>query len=243
MATPGAAGGAEPAKKEGAAAPNLAPSGAQEAVLVKSEDMPEGSVTVQGYDFNQGVDYHALLQSFTRCGFQATNFGLAVEEIQRMRRWRLSDEPATEQEVKEHPTWADPAVRAKIRCKIFFGYTSNLISAGTRETIRYLAQHKMVDVIVTTAGGMFRAPPPCLPPPPPLLRLPRRFGSAPAARRLASLSTAPRGKRRCNADTDALRRAAAAQHPGVVGHCCTACATLPCGAKCGIESAGRRDWA
>lgn len=89
-----------------------------------------------------------------RCGFQATNFGLAVEEIQRMRRWRLSDEPATEQEVKEHPTWADPAVRAKIRCKIFFGYTSNLISAGTRETIRYLAQHKMVDVIVTTAGGI-----------------------------------------------------------------------------------------
>jgi deoxyhypusine synthase len=41
-----------------------------------------------------------------------------------------------------------------VRCKIFLGYTSNLISAGTRETIRYLAQNNMVDVIVTSAGGV-----------------------------------------------------------------------------------------
>jgi deoxyhypusine synthase len=34
------------------------------------------------------------------------------------------------------------------------GYTSNLISAGVREQIRWLVQHKMVDVLVTTAGGI-----------------------------------------------------------------------------------------
>ena len=39
---------------------------------------------VQGYDFNAGVDYHALLQSYKYSGFQATNFGLAVEEINRL---------------------------------------------------------------------------------------------------------------------------------------------------------------
>ena len=39
---------------------------------------------VKGYDFNQGVDYHALLQSYKYSGFQATNFGLAVEEINKM---------------------------------------------------------------------------------------------------------------------------------------------------------------
>lgn len=44
--------------------------------------------------------------------------------------------------------------RAEIKAKIFFGYTSNLISSGTREVIRYLAEHKMVDVIVSTAGGI-----------------------------------------------------------------------------------------
>jgi deoxyhypusine synthase len=33
-------------------------------------------------------------------------------------------------------------------------YTSNLVSSGLRETIRFLVQHKLVDVLVTTAGGV-----------------------------------------------------------------------------------------
>ena len=45
-------------------------------------------------------------------------------------------------------------VRRNTKCKIFFSFTSNMISAGTRSTIRYLMQHKMVDVVVTTAGGI-----------------------------------------------------------------------------------------
>ena len=40
------------------------------------------------------------------------------------------------------------------KCTIFLGYTSNLISSGLRETIRYLVQHKHVHCIVTTAGGI-----------------------------------------------------------------------------------------
>lgn len=39
---------------------------------------------VSGYDFNQGINYHALLQTFLTTGFQATNFGLAVEQINDM---------------------------------------------------------------------------------------------------------------------------------------------------------------
>ena len=57
---------------------------AAQAVLVQSQEMPADSVKVQGYDFNQGVDYHKLLKSYTTSGFQATNFGLAVEEINKM---------------------------------------------------------------------------------------------------------------------------------------------------------------
>mmetsp|Transcript_32886 Transcript_32886/g.129140 ORF Transcript_32886/g.129140 Transcript_32886/m.129140 type:complete len:285 (-) Transcript_32886:65-919(-) len=45
-------------------------------------------------------------------------------------------------------------MRPDDRCTIFLGYTSNLISSGIRETIRFLVQHKMVDAIVTTAGGV-----------------------------------------------------------------------------------------
>jgi deoxyhypusine synthase len=37
---------------------------------------------------------------------------------------------------------------------IFLGYTSNLISSGLRETLRWLVQHKHVSAIVTTAGGV-----------------------------------------------------------------------------------------
>ena len=64
-----------------------APVGVQEAVLVKSGPMPpEFSTQVKGYEFERGapVDYHALLQSFRTSGFQATNFGLAVEQINKM---------------------------------------------------------------------------------------------------------------------------------------------------------------
>ena len=60
------------------------PNIASEAVLVKSEPMPADSQKVEGYDFNQGVDHHALLQSYLTSGFQATNFGLAVEQINAM---------------------------------------------------------------------------------------------------------------------------------------------------------------
>ena len=44
----------------------------------------------------------------------------------------------------------------KVSCVLsdHLGYTSNLISAGTRETIKYLAKHNMVDVLVTSAGGI-----------------------------------------------------------------------------------------
>jgi deoxyhypusine synthase len=37
---------------------------------------------------------------------------------------------------------------------LFLGYTSNLISSGLREILKFLAQYKLVDCIVTTAGGI-----------------------------------------------------------------------------------------
>lgn len=40
------------------------------------------------------------------------------------------------------------------RTTIFLGYTSNLISSGLREVLRYLVQHQHVSAIVTSAGGV-----------------------------------------------------------------------------------------
>ncbi|XP_055805417.1 deoxyhypusine synthase isoform X3 [Solanum dulcamara] len=48
----------------------------------------------------------------------------------------------------------DVAYRESVTCKIFLGFTSNLVSSGVRDTVRYLVQHRMVDVVVTTAGGI-----------------------------------------------------------------------------------------
>ena len=60
----------------------------KDAILASSDPMPPGSEEVRGYDFSNGVDYHALLTSYRTTGFQASNFGKAVEEINNMVSWR-----------------------------------------------------------------------------------------------------------------------------------------------------------
>ncbi|GAM24438.1 hypothetical protein SAMD00019534_076130 [Acytostelium subglobosum LB1] len=130
-----------------------APDSAKEAVFFQSNPKDlEGKPLIKGYDFNEGVDYAKLFKSFTQTGFQASAVGQAIDEINRMISWRLVDEPVQESDVNEDT--ADPDYRKKVRAKIFLGYTSNLVSSGIREIIRYLVQNNMVDVIVSTAGGI-----------------------------------------------------------------------------------------
>lgn len=62
----------------------VAPAAALAAVLKHSSALPPESAQVQGYDFNRGVDYHALLEAFGTTGFQATNFGRAVQQVNAM---------------------------------------------------------------------------------------------------------------------------------------------------------------
>lgn len=113
--------------------------------------MPDDSVECWGHKFeSQGADLDSLLDSFATTGFQATNLGEAVKRIRELRQWRLSDVPVDD--TNNEPV--DPAVRQRIRARIFLSYTSNQISCGQREVIQFLVKHKMVDVIVTTAGGI-----------------------------------------------------------------------------------------
>mmetsp|Transcript_3502 Transcript_3502/g.13386 ORF Transcript_3502/g.13386 Transcript_3502/m.13386 type:complete len:434 (-) Transcript_3502:56-1357(-) len=133
-------------------APKEIPTLAKESVLVKSNDsIVDKSHVVKGYDFNDGVNHKALLESYLCTGFQATHFGQACEEVNQMLKWRLSDEPVNPDDDEE---FFDEDVRKNTKCTIFLGYTSNMISAGTRESIRFLAEHKMVDVMVSSAGGI-----------------------------------------------------------------------------------------
>ena len=91
---------------------------ATDAVLVRSEQMPEDAKIVKGYDFNAGLDHHALLHSFLHSGFQATNFGLAVEQINAMIKKR--EEPLGKDEdasAQEYP---------KNNCAIFLGRVGSI---------------------------------------------------------------------------------------------------------------------
>lgn len=98
---------------------------ARKNILRKSEEIK--GVSIQGYDFNEGVDYEKILSSFESTGFQATNFAKAEKIINKM----ISD-----------------------KAFIFLGYTSNMVSSGIREIIRYLVENKKVNLCVTSGGGV-----------------------------------------------------------------------------------------
>ena len=138
---------------------NEIPSTATEAVMVRSDPMPKDSIEVKGYDFNNGINHHSLFKSYLHSGFQATNFGLAVEQINAMITKRQEPMPSDKMSPLEDETYAHElighnSIHPKNNCTIFLGYTSNMASCGVRESIRFLVQHKMVDCIVASAGGI-----------------------------------------------------------------------------------------
>lgn len=94
--------------------------------LLREGEKAKG-MKVEGYDFNDGVNYGKIIKSFSSTGFQASHFSEAV---------RITDEMIRE------------------KAFIFLGYTSNMVSSGLRDVVRYLAEHKKIDVLVTTAGGI-----------------------------------------------------------------------------------------
>lgn len=55
---------------------NKEPKLAKDSVLQDSESLPENTPQVAGYDWNQGVNYEALLKTYKHSGFQASNFGM-----------------------------------------------------------------------------------------------------------------------------------------------------------------------
>ena len=98
---------------------------AKENLLRDSEEIK--GVKIEGYDFDKGIDYNGIIRSFKSAGFQASSLGKAIEITKKM-----IDEKAF----------------------VFLGYTSNMVSSGNRDIIRWLVKEKKVDVLVTTCGGI-----------------------------------------------------------------------------------------
>lgn len=127
------------------------PISAQSAVLQKSEFDFDNKVPVKGIDFESDLTLDSFASMMYTTGFQATNVGLAINEINRMLKWRLSDIPVKDDECDE---LKDINFRNNTKCTIFLSYTSNMISCGLRETIKFLVKNKLVHAIVSSAGGI-----------------------------------------------------------------------------------------
>lgn len=76
----------------------------------------------------QGRDLDGIMDAMLTTGYQATSFGQCIEQVNKMINWRLGDEPVPADGYNE--PYDDPARREKTGCKIFLGFTSNLISSG-----------------------------------------------------------------------------------------------------------------
>lgn len=82
---------------------------------------------IKGLDISRDITIAEFLKKIKHTGFQATNLGIAVQIIEKMKR--------------------DNAT-------IFLAFTSNMASSGLREIFTYLAKNKLVDVIITSVGSI-----------------------------------------------------------------------------------------
>ena len=87
----------------------------------------EGHPEIKGYNFEDGLKFKEFLEAYSLMGFQGSHLAEGMEIIKAMLREKA---------------------------KIFLAYTSNQVSSGNREIIKYLVKHKKVDVLVTSAGGI-----------------------------------------------------------------------------------------
>ena len=94
--------------------------------LLRGSEEASGT-KIEGYDFDKGVDYPKILESFSSTGFQASLFAKAVKIVNKM----IGEDAF-----------------------IYLGYTSNMVSSGLRDIFRYLVKNKKINVVVTTAGGV-----------------------------------------------------------------------------------------
>ena len=82
---------------------------------------------VRGYNFEKSFDFGEFISSYKSTAFQGTHLGYAVDAVNEMR--------------KKHAT-------------IFLSCTSNIISSGLREIVKFLDKNRHIQFVVTTAGGI-----------------------------------------------------------------------------------------
>lgn len=96
-------------------------------LAAKKENKINFQEEVCGIDFEKEVTIDSILNSFATTGIQATNVYNAIQEIKKMR---------------------------AANARIYLGCTSNMMSCGVREILKYLAKNKFFEIMVITGGGI-----------------------------------------------------------------------------------------
>ena len=91
------------------------------------------TTTIKGYDFNKPFDFDSYMGNLPHMGIQSSHMHRAIEIINDMLLWRGENGE---------------------RVHKYLSFTSSASSSGLREMIAYLAEHKLIDSIVTTAGAI-----------------------------------------------------------------------------------------
>lgn len=99
----------------------------EQARFMRKYETLEDFPTIKGYDFDNEFDFDEFINSYKSMGIQGTNLGLAIDIINKM--------------IKDNTF-------------IFLSATSNMISSGNREIIRYLVKHKKIHAITMSAGAV-----------------------------------------------------------------------------------------
>ncbi|MEM4638065.1 MAG: deoxyhypusine synthase [Candidatus Woesearchaeota archaeon] len=99
----------------------------ENAKFMRKYDSLEGFPEIKGYNFEEEFDFNKFIESYKSMGIQGTNLGMAIDIINKM--------------IGENVF-------------IFLSATSNMISSGNREIIKYLVKHKKIHAIVMSAGAV-----------------------------------------------------------------------------------------
>ncbi|KYN95739.1 deoxyhypusine synthase [Plasmodium gaboni] len=143
---------------------------AKASVFIKSWMIPENTDIVKGLNFDKEVKLHEFINQYKYMGFQATNLGISIDEINKMIYYKYKDDNIKSEEINKKNNINQNNVNddcinneennfynyenKKKNCIIWLSFTSNMISSGLREIFVYLAKNKFIDVVVTTAGGI-----------------------------------------------------------------------------------------
>lgn len=95
--------------------------------FMRKRETLEGFPEIRGYDFNEKFDFDKFIKSYKSMGVQGTNLGYGIEIVNAM--------------IEDNAT-------------IFLSCTSNMISSGNRDIIRYLVQNNFIHAISVSAGGV-----------------------------------------------------------------------------------------